>query len=109
MVEQCVNSSKHQFADGPAGCTPMAFTLDKASSYHKSLGLNVSVYHVDPFWSAPPHNIFEYMHCLYESLYGNTYLHILYMYCAAQAAIPTARLRPKGSWPRAPKAPWRRT
>ena len=51
VVEQCVNSSKHQFADGPAGCTPMAFTLDKASGYHKSLGLNVSVYHVDPFWS----------------------------------------------------------
>jgi hypothetical protein len=49
---QCVNSSKHQFADGPAGCTPMSFTLDKASNYHKSLGLNVSVYHVDPFWSS---------------------------------------------------------
>ena len=30
----------------------MAFTLAKASKYHKSLGLNVSVYHVDPFWSS---------------------------------------------------------
>ena len=30
----------------------MSFTLSTASEYHKSLGLNVSVYHVDPFWAS---------------------------------------------------------
>jgi hypothetical protein len=49
---QCMNTSTKQFPDGPVGCTPMSFTLEKASAYHKSLGLNVSVYHVDPFWSS---------------------------------------------------------
>ena len=49
---QCVNSSKRQFPAGPVGCTPMSFTLSTASEYHKSLGLNVSVYHVDPFWAS---------------------------------------------------------
>ena len=39
---QCVNSKSKQFPDGPEGCTPMAFTINKASRYHKSLGLNVS-------------------------------------------------------------------
>ena len=47
---QCVGSKSRQFPNGPMGCTPMAFTLREASNYHKSLGLNVSVYHVDPFW-----------------------------------------------------------
>lgn len=47
---QCKQSDGKQFPDGPAGCTPMAFTLNKVSEYHKSLGLNVSAYHVDPFW-----------------------------------------------------------
>ena len=40
---QCVGSSSKQFPDGPSSCTPMAFTLKKASEYHKSLGLNVSL------------------------------------------------------------------
>eukprot|EP01052_Picozoa_sp_SAG31_P041355 SAG31_NODE_6249_length_2103_cov_0.889721_1_plen_242_part_00 len=35
---------------GPVGCTPMSETLRAASSYHKQLELNVSVYHVDPYW-----------------------------------------------------------
>lgn len=47
---QCVHSSARQFPDGPVGCTPMAFTLAKVSAYHRSLGLHVGVYHVDPFW-----------------------------------------------------------
>lgn len=47
---QCVNPSKKQFPDGPSGCTPMAFTLKKVSQYHRHLGLNVGLYHVDPFW-----------------------------------------------------------
>ena len=28
----------------------MAFTLGKLAEYHRTLGLNVSLYHVDPFW-----------------------------------------------------------
>eukprot|EP00912_Choanoflagellata_sp_UC4_P000323 UC4_evm4s197 len=38
---KCVNTNS---------CIPMAETLISVSSYHKKIGLNVSVYHVDPFW-----------------------------------------------------------
>lgn len=33
-----------------AGCTPQGRTLQAVSEYHVSLGLNVGVYHVDPYW-----------------------------------------------------------
>ena len=39
---QCANSSH--------GCTPMASTLEAAAAYHQSIGLEVGVYHVDPYW-----------------------------------------------------------
>lgn len=39
----CVNSTTRQFPDGPTGCTPMSVTLKKVSSYHKRIGLNVSL------------------------------------------------------------------
>ena len=35
---QCLKSTSRQFPTGPVGCTPMAFTLQQASAYHKSLG-----------------------------------------------------------------------
>lgn len=31
-------------------CVPMGQTLQAAHKYHRALGLNVSVYHVDPYW-----------------------------------------------------------
>jgi hypothetical protein len=37
---KCVNAS--------GGCIPQGRTLVDAHEYHRKLGLNVSVYHVDP-------------------------------------------------------------
>lgn len=37
-------------AKEPAGCTPQGRTLQAVHAYHRRLGLNVSVYHVDPYW-----------------------------------------------------------
>lgn len=34
-----------------AGCRPEGLTLDLAAAYHRSVGLAVGVYHVDPYWS----------------------------------------------------------
>ena len=42
--------NRSQWPGGPIGCTPQSETLRAASAYHKSLKLNVSVYHVDPYW-----------------------------------------------------------
>ena len=48
---QCINwTNRSQWPGGPIGCTPQSETLRAASAYHKSLNLNVSVYHVDPYW-----------------------------------------------------------
>lgn len=42
--------NRSQWPGGPIGCTPMSETFRVASEYHKRLKLNVSLYHVDPYW-----------------------------------------------------------
>lgn len=39
---RCVNAS--------GGCVPMGDTLSSLHAYHRALSLNVSLYHLDPFW-----------------------------------------------------------
>ena len=34
----------------PPSCVPQGETLRAAAAYHRAIGLNVSVYHVDPYW-----------------------------------------------------------
>ena len=41
----CTNASSPQWP-----CEPMGRTLARLDAYHRSLALNVSLYHLDPFW-----------------------------------------------------------